>query len=241
MQYRSHRGGSFYTPENTMPAFLNALEQGFEIIETDPVYTKDGKIVLMHDDTINRTCVNPDGTEIEAPIKVCEHTYEQLAHYDAGLRKGEEFRGTKIPLLEELLAAAEGKDVILEMDKKIETDAIEPLFDLIAKYDVKVCFSTADVERIEKVLSRFPDAYINYDGPVTDEMLKAVTARVRPERLYVWIYLDKPNFAWLESIRKVSKENCARVKRYARLGIANVNNPYDVREALGFEPDILEV
>ena len=241
MQYRSHRGGSFYTPENTMPAFLDALEQGFEIIETDPVYTKDRKIVLMHDGTINRTCVNPDGTEIEAPVRIGDHTYAELLYYDAGLRKGKEFKGTKIPLLEELLAAAEGKDVILEMDKKIATDDIEPLFDLIAKYNVKVCFSTADIARIEKVLSRFPEAYINYDGPVTDEMLQAVTARVRPERLYVWVYLDKPNFAWLESIRKASKENCARVKRYARLGIANVNNPYDVREALSFEPDIFEV
>lgn len=241
MMYRSHRGGSFYTPENTMPAFLDALAQGFEIIETDPVYTKDGKIVLMHDDRINRTCVNPDGSEIEAPVRVCEHTYAELLYYDAGLRKGEDFRGTKIPLLEELLAAAVGKDVIIELDKKIGTDDLEPLFAVVEKYNVKVCFSTADMERIEKVLERFPDAYINYDGPVTEAMLQAVTARVKPERLFVWVYLDKPNFDWLEPIRKASKENCARVKRYARMGIGNINNPYDVREALSFEPDVLEV
>lgn len=241
MMYCSHRGGGFYTPENTMPAFLDALNQGFEIIETDPVYTKDGRIVLMHDEYINRTCVNPDGSKIEEPVRVCEHTYEELLYYDAGLHKGEKFKGTKIPLLEELLAAAEGKDVIIALDKKIGTDEMEPLFDLVARYNVKVCFSTADLERIEKVLDRFPDAYINYDGPVTDEMLQLVTARVRPERLFVWVYLDKPNFAWLEQTRKVSRENCARVKRYAKMGIANVNTPYDVREALSFEPDIVEV
>lgn len=241
MMYRSHRGGSFYTPENTMPAFLDAICQGFEIIETDPVYTKDRKIVLMHDECINRTCLNPDGTEIGDTVRVCDHTYEELLYYDAGLRKGEEFKGTKIPLLAELFAAAEGKDVIIELDKKIDTDDIEPLFDLVAKYNVNVCFSTSDLERIEKVLSRFPDAYINYDGSVTDSMLRAVTARVKSERLFVWVYLDKPNFAWLESARKASKENCARIKHYARMGIGNINNPYDVREALAFDPDVIEV
>lgn len=52
---------------------------------------------------------------------------------------------------------------------------------------------------------------------------------------------DKNNFAWSEQTRKVSEEKCARVKRYARMGIANVNNPYDAREALAFEPDIVDV
>ena len=241
MIYQSHRGGCYYTPENTMPAFLDAMNQGFDIIETDPVYTKDGKIVLMHDQTINRTCVNADGSEIEKPVVVEECTYEELLCYDAGLRKGEEFRGTKIPLLEELLAAAEGKDIMIALDKRIATDKMEPLFDLIARYNVKVSFSTANLERINTVLERFPDAYINYDGPATEEMLQSVTARVRPERLVVWTYLDKPNFDWLEKTRKVSEENCARIKRYARMGIGNVNNPYDVREALSFEPDIVEV
>ena len=46
MIFRSHRGGVFYTPENTMPAFRAAFEAGFEQIETDPQYTKDGKIVV---------------------------------------------------------------------------------------------------------------------------------------------------------------------------------------------------
>lgn len=72
-------------------------------------------------------------------------------------------------------------------------------------------------------------------------MLSAVTALVRPENLIVWTYMDKPNFAWLEPIRKTSVENCARIKRYARLGIGNICNPYDVYEALKFEPYILEV
>lgn len=241
MKFCSHRGGMFYTPENTMPAFLDALEKGFEIIETDPCYTKDGMIVLMHDKTINRTCVNPDGSPIEKPMVVEECTYEELLNYDAGLRKGEKFKGTKIPLLAELLAAAEGRDVIISLDKRIGTDEIEPLFDVVARYNTKVCFSTKDMERIEKVLSRFPDAFINYDGPATEEMLKVVTARVKPERLFVWMYMDRPNFSFLEPTRKASAERCALVKRYARLGIGNIINPSDVYEAIKFEPDVVEI
>lgn len=241
MKYRSHRGGVFYTPENTMPAFYDALEKGFEYIETDPNCTKDGKVILMHDYTINRTCRNPDGSEIKEAISVSDHTFDELLQYDAGLCAGKQFKGTKIPLLEELLAAAEDKNVVISLDKKIETDKLDILFDVVAKYKTKVSFSVADIKRIEKILRRFPDALIDYDGPATDEMLGQVTAMVKPENLIVWLYMDKPNFDWLEPIRKVSSENCARVKRYATLGIGNINNAYDVFEALAFAPDIIEV
>ena len=70
MLYRSHRGGVYYTPENTMPAFSYALESGYDYIETDPQLTLDGVVVLMHDGTINRTCRNSDGSRIENPVEV---------------------------------------------------------------------------------------------------------------------------------------------------------------------------
>ena len=239
--YRSHRGGVYYTPENTMPAFLDALKQGFDYIETDPQYTKDGVIVLMHDDTINRTCRNADGSQIEEKIYVRDHTYEELLAYDAGIAKGEEFRGTKIPRLEELLAAAEGTNTVIALDKKIKTDQMDPLFDLVARYHVQVTFSCADLTRIQKIQERFPDAWIDYDGNTLEEHLDAVCGLVKPENLMIWMYMDKPNFSWLVDRVKASSENCARVKRYARLGLANINNPYDMMEALLYEPDVVEV
>ena len=49
-----------------------------EQIETDPQFTKDGVIVLMHDSTINRTCRYEDGTVIEKPLRVCDLTYDEL-------------------------------------------------------------------------------------------------------------------------------------------------------------------
>ena len=55
------------------------------------------------------------------------------------------------------------------------------------------------------------------------------------------MYMDKPNFYRLDPTRKASKEKCAVVKKFAKPGIANVCNPYDVREAFEFEPDFIEV
>lgn len=241
MVYRSHRGGVYYTPENTMPAFRDALKEGFEYIETDPSYTKDGFIVLHHDGTLNRTCRNPDGTEIEGSVYLHDLNYDELDKYDAGIHCGAEFKGEKIPLLEELLALAENTGTIIALDKKIPTENMTPLFDIVAKYNTKVCFSCKDTERIEKILKRFPDAMIDYDGIATREMLAEVTSLVKYENLNVWMYMDRPNFNWLDDRRKASKEKCAVVKEYARLGIGNINNPYDMREALSFEPDIIEV
>ena len=244
MRFRSHRGGVYYTPENTMPAFRAALEEGFDHIETDPILTKDGVVILFHDGVLQRVLRNVDGSKITDERRVTEFTYDEIMTYDAGLAMGQAFRGTKVPKLEELLALVEGKDVLICLDKFIKQhdgEELDDFFALLNRYDAKVSFLVETMEQIEKVQSRMPDARIDWDGPSTDEALKEVTSRVKDENLVVWLYLDKPNFSWLAANRKCSKENCERAKRYARLGIANVNNAYDVREALAFEPYIIEV
>ena len=241
MIYRSHRGGVYYTPENTMPAFRYAMNAGYAYIETDPQLTKDGKVVLMHDETVNRTCRNADGSVIEKPIRVCDVTYDELMQYDAGIALGEQFRGTRVPLLDELLALADGTDIIIALDKRITCEQIDTLLDVVERHSAKVCFSTSTTERIRCIQKRIPDAMFDYDVNLEDEALAEVCKLVKPENLIVWMYLDKPNFSWLADKAKVSPENYARVKKYARVGIANVNTPIDVYEALAYQPDVLEV
>ena len=239
MQFRAHRGHAA-CPENTMPAFKKAFEEGFEVIETDPQLTRDGVIVLMHDYSINRTCRNRDGSLIEREIRVGESDYEELLSYDAGIAFGEEFRGTKIPRLEELLELLDGSDTLLDLDKKIPTDKMDPLFDLIEKYNVRAEFSCGDTERIQRVLTRLPNALINYDGQTTEEILTEIRSIVPYDQLIVWMYYDNPHFAWLTDRYKTSPENCARVKKYARLGIANILNTYEMRDAIRWGADVIE-
>ncbi len=241
MLYRSHRGGVYDTPENTMPAFLSALSLGYASIETDPQITRDGVVVLMHDDTINRTCRNADGSPIKEPIRVADATYEDLLRYDAGIALGEQFRGTRIPRLDELLSAAEGHDVTIALDKKIPTERVDALTDVVLRHRARVSFSTSDTERIKKVLQKVPDAMFDYDVNLSDEALREVTGLVKPEHLMIWMYLDKPNFAWLAPIAKVNAENYSRVKQYGRVGIANIRNTSDVMEALSYAPDAIEL
>lgn len=85
----AHRGWSTKYPENTMPAFVAALEIGVDQLETDIRITEDGELVLIHDKTVDRTT---DGTGL-----VCDYTLEQLQQLDAGSWKGTQFAGTKIP------------------------------------------------------------------------------------------------------------------------------------------------
>lgn len=91
----AHRGNSAFFPENTMCAYRSAVMLRPDQIEIDLHITKDGQIVMMHDDRVDRTT---NGTG-----RVVEHTLEELKQLDAGSWKGEKFRGEKIPLFEEFL------------------------------------------------------------------------------------------------------------------------------------------
>ena len=241
MKFRAHRGGVYYTPENTLPAFKNAIDKGYLYLETDPRLTKDNVIVLMHDETINRTCKNMDGTSIKTPIKIADLTYNELLRYDAGVGFDKNFKNTPIPRLDELFDVVKDKDINVMLDKTIATDKIDLLIDLVIKHNAKVSFSVSDVDRIQKIQKRLPNAKFDYDVNTEDELLAKVCDIVSPENLTVWLYLDKPNYAWLKQSAKVTLENVERVKKYAKLGIGNVNTPTDVKEALDFLPDIIEL
>lgn len=91
-----HRGAKASSPENTLPAIEEAHAQGATWIEFDAKLTKDGVPILMHDETLDR-CTNGKGN-------VADHTLAQIRELDAGAWYGPQFKGTKIPTLEEAMA-----------------------------------------------------------------------------------------------------------------------------------------
>jgi glycerophosphoryl diester phosphodiesterase len=97
----SHRGEHLQRPENTIPAFQEAIRVGADFIEVDVQTTSDGKLVLSHDATVDR-CTNGQG-------KVSEMTFDQIEALDAGIKKGAEFTGTKVPTFDQALDLARGK------------------------------------------------------------------------------------------------------------------------------------
>ena len=103
-----HRGYSDRFPENTMLAFEKAIEHGFDGIETDVHLSKDGQLVLCHDEKINRTS-NGRGY-------IKDYTYKQLMQFDFGYKSS--YPGQKIPLLKQLLALCQGKKIIINIEVK---------------------------------------------------------------------------------------------------------------------------
>src|SRR5215475_6031253 len=79
----SHRGEHLHHPENTMPAYRAAVEAGADFIETDVRTTSDGKLVIMHDATVDR-CTDGHG-------EVSAMTLEQIRKLDAGAKFPGEF------------------------------------------------------------------------------------------------------------------------------------------------------
>ena len=91
----AHRGWSEKYPENTMIAFEKAIELGVDQIEIDIRITKDNELVIIHDNTVDRT-TNGSG-------KVCDFTLEELKDMDAGSWKDEKFSNCRIPTLIEFM------------------------------------------------------------------------------------------------------------------------------------------
>ena len=91
----AHRGASEYAPENTLAAFYKGLELGASGLETDLRRTKDGYIVLQHDQQVDR---NTDGQG-----DLSEYTWQEASRLDAGSSFSDAYRGEPLVLLDTFL------------------------------------------------------------------------------------------------------------------------------------------
>lgn len=101
----AHRGSSGTTPENTLAAFNQAIMDSADVIETDVHLSADGELVLIHDQTLDRT------TNLKGLVK--NYTLNQLKKADAGSWMETEWKGETIPTLKELITLANGKVSLL--------------------------------------------------------------------------------------------------------------------------------
>lgn len=115
----AHRGASAERPENTLPAFELAIAQGADVIECDVRRTADGHLVVMYDETLDRTT---DGT---GPLR--QRTLDEVRALDAG-------GGARVPLLEEVLELARGR-VRVNVDLK-EADLPEDAVATVRRLDM---------------------------------------------------------------------------------------------------------
>lgn len=105
-----HRGICALYPENTMVSFRAAVEADVDNIEMDLNVTRDGRLVVIHDTTLDRT-TNRTGA-------VRDYTLDEIKSMDAGSKFDERFKGEKIPTFEEFLALVAPTRISLNVELK---------------------------------------------------------------------------------------------------------------------------
>ncbi len=167
----AHRGSGLLWPENTMVAFQGAVDLGYRYLETDLQITRDGVLVTIHDDTVDRTT---DGTGF-----VSDYSVEELRTLDAGYRfeRDGDYRhrgqGVQVPTLEEL--ATTYPDGVFTLDLK--SDGMEAaLVELIRRLDLwdRVIVGSFSGSRLRRFRSLVDRPVAISAGPA--EILRFLTA-----------------------------------------------------------------
>lgn len=148
----AHRGASFLAPENTVASAKLAWELGADAVECDIHLSKDNRIMVIHDNDTKRTCSGKKNLSIEDSPSVL------LRDLDAGVWKGEEFKGEKIPYLSELIETVpEGKTLVVEI--KCGSEVLPHLSRTLEKYGTgkQIVFIAFDWNTIVETKKEFPE------------------------------------------------------------------------------------
>ena len=148
----AHRGASADAPENTLPAFKLAWEQGADGIEGDFRLTADGEIACLHDPTTGRIG--------DRPLTVAESTLAELRQVDMGAWKGPEWAGLRIPTLAEVLALVPaGKRIYIEIKSGLAI--IDPLEKVLVESGLQpeqivlISFVGNVISSVKKIMPQF--------------------------------------------------------------------------------------
>ena len=155
-----HRGARAYAPMNTIPSFELALEQGADGIELDTHLSKDGKLIVLHDFTVDSTT---DGKGLAKDM-----TLAQIKALDAGSSFSPGYAGTRIPTLDEVFEAV-GKKLFINVEIKSEsevTDGVEQaVADCISQHGltnsvIVSSFNPLALKRFRAILPAVPIGYL---------------------------------------------------------------------------------
>ncbi|TWR24737.1 glycerophosphodiester phosphodiesterase family protein [Mucilaginibacter pallidiroseus] len=173
----AHRGDWRNAPENSLLAFKYAADMGVDIVELDLGKTKDGVIIIMHDQTIDRT-TNGKG-------KPSDYTFEEIRKF--GLRNGlGRVTPNVIPTLEEVMLALRGKSVMVNLDKSYPY--YEEAYAILQKTGtLKQAIFKAEVTYAE-LKQRYPDLVdkitympiVNLSKPEAKQIINDYLANMKP-------------------------------------------------------------
>jgi len=172
-----HMGYAYLYPANTMLSFQKAIELGVDMLELDLNLSLDKELIVMHDNTIDRTT---NGTG-----EIRNMTLKELKAYDAGIKKGEEFRNERIPTFTELLdMVTKENNIYLNVEIKEKTfETADLAIKALEKYNmldkcVIACFDAKIVKYVNQKYGiktqGFPDWYMSNFEEDTNSYLYSV-------------------------------------------------------------------
>ncbi|MCM1533952.1 MAG: hypothetical protein NC099_04795 [Corallococcus sp.] len=145
-----HRGYGD-APENTLAAFRTAKAQGFDAVECDVRFTKDGVAVLLHDRTVNRTS-NGRG-------RISDMTYDEVRKLDFGSWKSSEYANTRIPTFSEFVGLCVELDLhpYIEIKNGATAEQVRYLVDVIENASIEATWIARKIEYLSQVSQFRPD------------------------------------------------------------------------------------
>lgn len=139
-----HRGSRGTHPENTLPAFREAVAAGANALELDMHLSKDDVIFIAHDSVVSgKLCRDANGKKVSVPIPIRSLTAKQLKRYDCGSVKNplfpeqQQVKGTPMPTLEELLDWVSKNAPQVDLNIETKMDAANPSMNPEPKFFVE--------------------------------------------------------------------------------------------------------
>lgn len=233
----AHRGASELAPENTLPAFIKAIECGADIIELDVHLTADGEIVVTHDESIRRI------TGEDGKIKRLEFNF--LRSLDFGKWFSEQFAGEKIPSLREVFEKLGDKikfNIEIKMGEKYYPGIVDRLLELINHYRMKenVILSSFDLKTIKILSEKSLDIPLGiiFDRMEWDYLLKSAkkincSFIVPDKRITTEREIEKAHRIGLSVYPYVINEK-EEIQKFIKYGVDGIitNNPERVSKIL---------
>lgn len=221
----AHRGFSGKYPENTILAFQKAIDAGADGIELDVQLTKDNVVVIIHDETIDRT-TNGKGY-------VADYTYEELSKFDASYIYREKMGFNKIPTLKEYFELVKNLDFITNIELKTGINEYlgieEKVFELIKEYKLEKrviisSFNHFSILRMKKIAPELKCGFLSEDW--------LINAGVYTASHKVECFHPRFNTLVPEVITELKKNNI-------EINTWTVNNEEDIKYLIDKKIDIL--
>ncbi len=221
----AHRGACALAPENTISSFEMAVNHQTDAVELDAKLSKDGQVMVIHDQTVDRTT---NGTG-----KVNELTLADLKSLDAGAKFNSKYTGEKIPTLDEVFEAV-GKKVLVNVEltnyNSSKDDLIDKVSQVVVKHNMqqRVLFSSfipKNLVLMKRLLPETPVALLCLPGAGGLLSRSFILRHVSPSIIHPYLTDVEPIYVRMEHAR------------HRRVHVWTVNAEMDIKHMLALQVD----